>query len=147
MEFLGIGPLELFFIVLIALIVLGPKDMVKAGHTLGKLMRRTILSPTWLGLQKRIRNLPYEMMRQAGLDEEDLRMDVPKLDLNSPKVKNSNRPRLRPDASPPVEWTTPPSREAAPDWAQTHQIMPPAEDPGETPPPSSPDPQPGEEQL
>ena len=35
MEILGIGPMELFFIVLLAMIILGPKDMVKAGRTLG----------------------------------------------------------------------------------------------------------------
>ena len=34
MEILGIGPLELFFILIIALIVLGPNDMVKAGRIL-----------------------------------------------------------------------------------------------------------------
>ena len=33
MEILGIGPSELLFIVLIAIIVLGPKDMQKAGRT------------------------------------------------------------------------------------------------------------------
>jgi Sec-independent protein translocase protein TatA len=36
MDFLGVGPLELLFILLIALIVLGPNDMVKTGRTLGK---------------------------------------------------------------------------------------------------------------
>lgn len=76
MEFLGVGPLELLFIILIALIVLGPKDMVKAGYTIGRLLRKTILSPTWLNIQKRVRNLPYEMMREAGLDESDLRPDL-----------------------------------------------------------------------
>ena len=40
MEILGVGPSELIFIVIIALIVLGPKDMQKAGKTIGKWMRR-----------------------------------------------------------------------------------------------------------
>jgi Sec-independent protein translocase protein TatA len=76
MELFGIGPLELIFILLIALIVLGPRDMVKAGNTLGRFMRRTILSPTWMKIQREIRNLPYQMMREAGLEEEDLRINI-----------------------------------------------------------------------
>ncbi len=83
MELLGIGPMELFFIVILALILLGPKDMVKAGRTIGRLLRKTILSPTWLNIQAKMRNLPYQMMREAGLEEEDLRvaMDLPRVDI------------------------------------------------------------------
>jgi sec-independent protein translocase protein TatB len=76
MELFGIGPLELLFILIIALIVLGPRDMVKAGNSLGRLMRKTILSPTWMKIQREIRTLPYQMMREAGLEEEDLRIDT-----------------------------------------------------------------------
>jgi hypothetical protein len=36
MEILGIGPSELLFIVVLALIILGPRDMQKAGRTLGR---------------------------------------------------------------------------------------------------------------
>ena len=52
MEFLGIGPLELFFIVVIALIVLGPKDMVKAGRTLGRFLRSLVTSPSYRTIQQ-----------------------------------------------------------------------------------------------
>jgi hypothetical protein len=76
MELFGIGPLELLFILLIALIVLGPRDMVKAGNALGRLLRKTILSPTWIKIQRDIRSLPYQMMREAGLEEEDLRVNI-----------------------------------------------------------------------
>jgi sec-independent protein translocase protein TatB len=76
MELFGIGPLELLFILIIALIVLGPRDMVKAGNTIGRLMRRTILSPTWMKVQREIRSLPYQMMREAGLEEADLRINT-----------------------------------------------------------------------
>jgi Sec-independent protein translocase protein TatA len=61
--------------VLIALIVLGPKDMAKAGGTIGRFLRKTILSPTWVDLQRKIRTLPNQLMREAGIEEEDLRMD------------------------------------------------------------------------
>ncbi len=72
MEFLGIGPLELFFVLIIALIVLGPKDMVKAGRTLGRFMRTIVTSPTWRAIQqtsREIRYLPNKLMREAGIDE------------------------------------------------------------------------------
>jgi Sec-independent protein translocase protein TatA len=72
MEFLGIGPLELFFIILIALIVLGPKDMVKAGRTIGRFLRTLATSPTWRTIQQTsrdLRYLPNRLMREAGLEE------------------------------------------------------------------------------
>ena len=59
MEILGIGPLELIFIFLIALIVLGPTDMVKAGRTLGRFMRRIVTSPGWRTLQQASREMRY----------------------------------------------------------------------------------------
>jgi hypothetical protein len=78
MEFLGIGPLELFFIILIALIVLGPKDMVKAGRTIGRFLRTLVTSPTWKTIQQTsrdLRYLPNRLMREAGL--EDLKGSLP----------------------------------------------------------------------
>ncbi|HSO27434.1 MAG TPA: twin-arginine translocase TatA/TatE family subunit, partial [Anaerolineales bacterium] len=72
MDILGIGPLELLMIFLIALIVLGPNDMVKAGRTLGRTMRKIVTSPIWRSVQdtsRQIRNLPNQMMREAGLEE------------------------------------------------------------------------------
>jgi len=72
MEFLGIGPLELFFIIIIALIILGPKDMVKAGRTLGKYVRQIITSENWRMIQQatqEMRNLPNRFIRDAGLED------------------------------------------------------------------------------
>ena len=42
MEILGIGWQELIFIVIIALIVLGPKDMQEAGRSLGRWLNRLV---------------------------------------------------------------------------------------------------------
>lgn len=72
MEILGIGPLELIFIFLIALIILGPADMVKAGRTIGRFMRRIVTSPGWRTFQqasREMRYLPNKLMREAGLEE------------------------------------------------------------------------------
>ncbi len=73
MEILGIGPLELGFIVIIALIVLGPKDMAKAGRTIGRTLRKIITSPTWKSVRaagQGIQELPNRLIREAGLEEE-----------------------------------------------------------------------------
>jgi sec-independent protein translocase protein TatB len=72
MEILGIGPSELLFIVVIALIVLGPRDMQKAGRTIGKWLRRVVTSDGWKLFQqtsREIQTLPNRLMREAALDE------------------------------------------------------------------------------
>ena len=64
--------MELFFIVLLALIVLGPKDMQKAGKTLGRWMNNLVRSDTWKLIRQasnKIKYLPNELMREAGMDE------------------------------------------------------------------------------
>jgi len=78
MEFLGIGPLELVFIVIIALIVLGPKGMVKAAREAGKLIRKVVRSPVWrdvVDTSREIREFPRKIVREAGIEKDidDLR--------------------------------------------------------------------------
>ena len=72
MEFLGIGPSELAFIVVIALIILGPKDMQKAGKTIGKWLRDVITSDSWKVFQqtsREVRDLPKRLIREANMEE------------------------------------------------------------------------------
>jgi sec-independent protein translocase protein TatB len=72
MEILGIGPSELLFIVVIALIVLGPRDMQKAGRMIGKWLRKVVTSDGWRLFQqtsREIQTLPNRLMREAALDE------------------------------------------------------------------------------
>jgi Sec-independent protein translocase protein TatA len=73
MDILGIGVPELAFIVIIALILLGPKDMVAAGRTIGKTLRKLVSSPTWKAVRttgQELQQLPTRLMREAGLEEE-----------------------------------------------------------------------------
>ena len=73
MEFLGVGPLELAAIIVIALIILGPKDMVKAGRTIGKTLRKVVTSPMWRAVRdtgQNIQDLPNRLIREAGLEED-----------------------------------------------------------------------------
>jgi Sec-independent protein translocase protein TatA len=105
MELFGIGPLELLFILLIALIILGPGDMVKAGLTLGRFLRKIITSPEWRTVQKasqELRNLPNRLMREASLD--DLSKDLADINKIGGEL-NSDIKKVELDLSP---WTTPP---------------------------------------
>ncbi len=75
MDFLGIGPLELLFIFLIILLVMGPEDMQRTARTLGRWLRRVMTSPYWRSFThttQELRQLPTRLAREAGL-EEDLR--------------------------------------------------------------------------
>jgi Sec-independent protein translocase protein TatA len=81
MEILGVGPLEIVFILIIALIVLGPRDMAKAGRTIGRALRKIVTSPSWQAVQqtsREIRNLPNKLIREAGL--EDMKNHLPNPD-------------------------------------------------------------------
>ena len=88
MDILGIGIPELGFIILIAIIVLGPKDMQKAGKTVGKWMRKIVLSPEWREIKnasRQIKQLPTQLMREANLEEfekykRDIGIDTPTKD-------------------------------------------------------------------
>ena len=72
MDYLGIGPLEVLFVLVIALIIFGPKDIVKAGQATGRWLRRLITSPGFQTVQRTsrdLRNLPNKLVREAGLEE------------------------------------------------------------------------------
>lgn len=87
MDILGIGPTELIFIILIALIVLGPKDMQKTGRTIGRWLRDMTTSDGWRAFRdtsREIRNLPNRLMREANL--EDIEKDVGQIGKEAGKI-------------------------------------------------------------
>jgi Sec-independent protein translocase protein TatA len=74
MEILGIGPLEALFILLIALIAVGPRDLGKAAQSVGRFLNQLYRSETWRNLSEASRNLrtlPNRLAREAALDELD----------------------------------------------------------------------------
>ena len=80
MEIFGVGASEFIFIILIAIIILGPKDMQKAGRTIGRFLNQLIRSDSWKIFQRtsnELRNLPRNLMREANMEmmeaEKDLR--------------------------------------------------------------------------
>lgn len=74
MDFLGIGPLELLFVLVIALIVLGPRDIARFARSAGRALNRIYRSEAWGAINKasrEFRNLPNRLAREAALDDLD----------------------------------------------------------------------------
>lgn len=74
MDFLGVGPLELLFVLIIALIVLGPRDIARFARRAGRLLNRLYNSEVWGTIHKasqEFRDLPNRLAREAALDELD----------------------------------------------------------------------------
>ena len=72
MEILGIGPLEFLFIVIIALVVLGPKGLVKYSQQAGSFIRRVVQSPAWRSMidsTREIRKAQDQFMQETGLQD------------------------------------------------------------------------------
>ena len=72
MNIFGIGPLEIVFVLIIGILVLGPEGMISAGRKIGKFMRSIIRSNWWQNVRKgvtEIQHLPQRLMREAELEE------------------------------------------------------------------------------
>jgi sec-independent protein translocase protein TatB len=87
MEFLGIGPMELVFIILLAIILFGPKDIVNTSKSIGKSLNKFIRSDTWKTINqtsRELKNLPTRLMRETGLDEleKSAREEMAKVDTS-----------------------------------------------------------------
>lgn len=112
MEILGIGPSELLFIIIIALIVLGPKDMQKAGKTVGRWLNGLVRSDGWKAFQqtsKEIRNLPTKLMRDANMELAETEREIRKvMDIN-PKPPASSLSRSMPRPQETENTIQPPS--------------------------------------
>lgn len=97
MEFLGIGAPELIFILLIAIIVLGPKDMQKAGRTIGRWLNQLVRSEGWRALQqtsREIRKLPTTLMREANVDWQETEQAIRQgLDMDPKRSADLRRSR------------------------------------------------------
>ncbi len=112
MEFLGIGPSELAFIVILAIIILGPKDMQKAGRTVGRWLNQLIRSDGWKALQRasrEIRNLPTNLMREANMEElqgleKDIRQSIDPRHLGV-STPSRELPPSNPEQTPPQPST------------------------------------------
>jgi sec-independent protein translocase protein TatB len=103
MQLFGIGPLEFFLILVIAVIVLGPKGMVTAARETGKLIRKVTHSPLWREIvetSNEIREMPGKIIHEAGIEQdlEDLRKST-RSALN--EIESSHLPKIMPVAQQP----------------------------------------------
>jgi sec-independent protein translocase protein TatB len=119
MEILGIGISELIFIIIIALLVLGPKDMQKAGMTIGKWLRRIVTSDGWKVFQqtsRELRTLPNKLIREANEDLNRIGSEITNASNLPPDLLEEPKPHPR---SKPVSDSKPPQKPA------DNKILPP----------------------
>ena len=86
MSLFGIGPLELIFILIIMILVLGPKNMVTAAKSLGVTLRKIVKSPMWTSIMdtsREIREIPTKLIRDAGIEE-----DLKSIKQTTDSIKN-----------------------------------------------------------
>jgi len=79
MNFFGIGAVELVFVLVVALLVLGPNRMVETARTLGKYVRE---------LQRAASELP----KLLSLDEEPSKAELPPRQSISGESTGSDKP-------------------------------------------------------
>jgi Sec-independent protein translocase protein TatA len=68
----GIGIPEILIVLALALIILGPQDMVSTARKLGRWVYQVYHSPTWrtiMSTSQEIRQLPTKFVREAGLED------------------------------------------------------------------------------
>ena len=149
----GVGPLEILLVLVLALIFLGPQDMVKTARGLGRAFYRLYHSPIWrqiMSTQQELRDLPNKFVREAGLEETmaDLKKDGAAIQADIRQVTQSARTELTAASQDIKAATTSATAELT---AASHEIKgqppvpalpaPPADSPAADPspaPPSSP---------
>ncbi|GAP12322.1 Sec-independent protein secretion pathway component [Longilinea arvoryzae] len=144
MDFLGIGLPELGLILVIVLIVLGPKDMVNTARRLARTIRLLTQSEFWRTTReawKMAQELPNELLRESGLEETREELNKMGKDLNQWKrevdatLQPGNHrilPPARPAAQPQADDSKPQERpageplppEATPSDANSDQSTP-----------------------
>ncbi|HZU86363.1 MAG TPA: hypothetical protein VFF78_02695 [Anaerolineaceae bacterium] len=73
MEIFGFGLPEIILILLLALVIMGPRDMTDSARKLARWIYRLFRSPQWrefIGAAKEAREMPRQLIREAGIEEE-----------------------------------------------------------------------------
>jgi len=99
MELFGIGPLELLLILLLALIIFGPKDIEKTARSLGRSLYKLINSETWRTLtqaSRKLKNIPDDLIREARLED----LEAKKASGQIPSTAWLDDPHINPPGQP-----------------------------------------------
>lgn len=118
MQIFDIGPLEFILIIIIALVVLGPEQMISSAKKAGIWIRKMIRSPIWTSLMdssREIRDIQTKIVKETGLDQtlDEIRQSsqMPNLDLKpiqgvDLKLPTLNEIKNAPDPDKPTSETT-----------------------------------------
>ena len=94
MTFLGIGPLELVLILVLALVMVGPEGMVTTAYKIGRWLNKVVHSPLWQDMVKtsqEIQNLPRQIMRETGLEQDVKEIRDLSRSVNEPILPSESR--------------------------------------------------------
>jgi Sec-independent protein translocase protein TatA len=69
MEIFGIGPLELLLIVFLALVILGPREMIEMSKKTAGWLRKLRQSDVWKTTRE-VMDIPNKVMKETGLEDE-----------------------------------------------------------------------------
>lgn len=97
MDFLGIGPLEIVLVVLLALVLFGPKDIARSARDAGRTLNRLYKSEAWRSMNqasRALRGLPNRLAREAEFEE----LERVGRDLDPSKPRPPAAPMLPPSA-------------------------------------------------
>ncbi len=125
MDILGVGPLEFVFVLVIMLLVLGPRGMVKSVHEVGEFLRKVVQSPVWKSIinsSQEIRQVQTQIIKESGLDESFKEIRASTQSINQ-VTNNLVRPTLAEAKIDPISMKVP----SAP--ADTEAAATPAEPP------------------
>jgi len=130
MDLLGVGPLELIFVLLIIFLVLGPNDMAKTGKKIGRFLSTMRKSEFWSGITKvtrEMRDLPTTLMREAELEDvvQELEQDAKVLKGISEEFQNGQLKEIKEEIQVSIdpradEKSSPTIKEKAPE-TPTHE--------------------------
>ncbi len=91
MDIFGIGTLEFFFILIIILLVAGPKDIERGAKGLGRTINKLNRSPSFQAIRRastELRNLPQRLAKEANLEElKELSQEVQQVKQDVQQVK------------------------------------------------------------
>jgi Sec-independent protein translocase protein TatA len=137
MELLGIGPLELAFIILIAVIVIGPRDIGNFARSAGQFLNKLYRSEEWKALNQASRNLrtlPHRLAREAALDELEKATQEAKKAIEGEAPSDSDKPKTNADSSRP-SWAPrfPEPEPGMQAWVAPTVDKPAAEEPAKAP--------------
>ena len=122
-----VAPTELLLVVVVALVVIGPKDLPKAMRFVGKWMGKA------RGMARHFRSGLDTMMREAELEElekqwraqnEEIMRQFPRVDGEGAPVDAASTPDLDPDQAAAATRPETPAIAEAPETPETHSVPP-----------------------